>query len=131
MAHEDERGHFLLARVLALFDPQPGDEAGLDYVTLLWRLQALNSQPAYPESITPMVKPLPEPTTDEEERALREALAYYAPQPEDRDRERTAIALRLLEVIDRELFTWASALVQERSPTGVAVLPGTPLPGEP
>ena len=129
MAYEDEQAYWHLARVLALFDPQPGD-AQLSYVGVLWRLQALNSQPAYPV-VVPQAKPLPEPTTDEEEQAMREALAYFAPQPEDGRRSRQEIALRLLHVIDRELVKWTAAPEQWRSPTGAAVLPVSPLPVEP
>lgn len=127
---EDERGKWLLARVLALFDPLPGDE-GLPYATLLWRLQALNTQPVYPVVQVQKGKPLPEGDAGVEEQALREALAYFAPQPEDGQLARPAVALRLLEVVDRELMKWASAPTQDRSPTGVAVLPGTPLVVEP
>ena len=130
MAHEDERGYWLLSRVLALFDPQPGDDQ-LPYVQLLWRLQALNSQPAYPEVAPQKGKPLPEGTAGAEEQAMREALAYYAPEYEDRQRPRAEIAKRLLEAIDRELMVWTSGVVQERSPTGVAVLPPTPVPPAP
>lgn len=129
MAYYDPQAYWLMARLLALFDPQPGD-ASLSYEGLLWRLQALNSRPAYPQAM-PQAKPLPEPTTDPEEQALREALAYFAPQPEDRYRDKATIALRMLRVVDRELQKWSSGLVQERSPTGAAVLPVTPLEVEP
>lgn len=132
MAQEDERAQWLLARVLVEFDPQPGDET-LDYVRLLWRLQALNARPAYPrieeQAGEPRKKPLPEGDegmTPTEERAVREALDYLAPRQDDRLLAHGDLAQRLLRVVDRELFRCTSALEQVLSPTGAVVLPPEP-----